>query len=213
MIKVGFDYDEPIYPWYDYAHEVSLREGLADPNGEPPTVWDPTTVYGCTQQDWYDVLNAEVRKEHDGMYAWPVKRGVVSAMQQMYATGRYEIHIVTARGQFGDHGEVIKRLTQSQILREGIPYDTLHFDKDKQAAIFNLGLDYFLDDRPNHWHESEAAGAETYLLDERWNQDFEVPPGRRVFSTQEYIRLIMNRHGSDRVSLTPTQRAVISGAR
>ena len=25
-IRVGWDYDEPIHPWYDLAHEASLEE-------------------------------------------------------------------------------------------------------------------------------------------------------------------------------------------
>lgn len=205
MIKVGFDYDEPIFTWYDYAHDVSVREGLADPQGEPPTEWDPTTTYGCTLDDWYDVLNREVLKGNDGMYAWPVNPDVVKMMRYMYATGRYEIHLITARGHFGSYGDDIKRLTQSQIIREGIPYDSLTFTEDKGREIRLRGLNYFLDDRDKYFTEAEEAGAEAYLLDERWNRDFEAPPGRRVASTEEYIRRIMNRHGRTRVSLTKPQ--------
>lgn len=212
MIKVGFDYDEPIFPWYDYAHKVSVREGLADPNGDPPTDWDPTTTYGCTPQEWFDILDAEVRKGVDGMYAWPIKPGVSHRLQAMYATGRYEIHFITARGQFGSYGSDIKRLTKSQLVRENIPYDTLTFTESKGDTIRELGLDYFLDDRAKYFEEAEEAGAEAYLLDERWNQDFQVPPGRRIHSTIEYIDRIMQRHGTGRRVLTPTQRDFVRGA-
>lgn len=211
MIKVGFDYDEPIFPWYDYAHEVSIRAGLADRDGEPPTQWDPTTTYGCEPQRWYDALNAEVLKGNDGMYAWPVKTGVAEKMRQMYATGRYEIHIITARGQFGDYGANIKTITQSQILREQIPYDSLTFTQDKETAIRTLGLHYFLDDRTKYFEEATLAGAEAYLLNERWNQDAKV--GRRVYSTEEYIDKIMARHGNTKVALTDKQRDLVRGTR
>lgn len=205
MIKVGFDYDEPIFAWYDYAHKVSIAGGLTTPDAPPPTSWDPSTHYGCDIQAWYDLLSEEVHKPN-GMYTWPVKHEVIDWMRRMYTTGRYEIHLVTARGQFGSEGEAIKRLTTQQVIREQIPHDSLHFTEDKYSIIKRLGLDYFIDDRPKYWVESEAAGAETYLLDERWNQDFPVPNGRRVFSTQEYIKKIMEKHGADRVALTQEQR-------
>ena len=206
MIKVGFDYDEPIFAWYDNAHDVSVKAGLTSPEAPPPTVWDPHSHYGCTIEEWFEVLNLEVLKGRDGMYGRPVKHSVVDAMRRMYTTGRYEIHLVTARGAFGDYGERIKRLTTEQVIREQVPHDSLHFTENKKDIIARLGLDYFIDDRDKYYLEAEAAGAEAYLLDERWNKDFEVPPERRVFSTVEYINKIMNRHGADRPALTAKQR-------
>ena len=63
LIKVGFDYDEPIFPWYDSAHIVSVRAGLADPDGEPPTQWEVTTTYGCSRQEWVDVEVDRIARE------------------------------------------------------------------------------------------------------------------------------------------------------
>ena len=213
MIKVGFDYDEPIFPWYDYAHKVSLAAGLADPEGEPPSAWDPTTTYGCTLNEWYDVINNEVKKGIDGMYGWPVKPHVAEAMRFMYRTGRYEIHLITARGQFGSYGADIVELTKSQLIREMIPHHSITFTQDKIATFRSLGLHYMLDDREPYYHDAVKANVEAYLLDERWNQDADVPANRRLFSTLEYIDLIMGRHGSSRAPISPAQRDHVTGAR
>ena len=192
-IRIGLDYDEPIFPWYDYAHDVSVSAGLAAPEDPPPTDWDPTTHYGCEPQAWYDVLDEEVLKGAKGMYARPVKPGVVQAIRTAYALG-FEIHILTARGSFGVHGEAIKKLTHSQIIREGIPYTTLSFAKDKQTRALELELDYHLDDRPQYFFDLNEVGIDAWLLNERWNRD--VITDKRVDTTAEFLDMIIRRHGT-----------------
>ena len=207
-IKIGIDYDEPLFPWYDNAHQVSIAAGLTTADQPPPTRWDPHSEYGCTLEEWIAVLNAEVEKGRDGMYAWPPKKDAVDAVRRAYGLG-YEIHFVTRRGAFGAHGTKIKRLTKTQLIMESIPFDGLWFASGKKTAtISRLGLDYFLDDRADHYFEASEAGAEAYLLDERWNRDLEVPEGRRVFSTAEYIDLIIRKHGDLTTSHRPTPERV-----
>lgn len=201
-VKVGFDYDEPIFPWYDYAHEASIAAGLTEPDAPPPTVWDPHSVYGCTLEEWYAVLDAEIERGIHGMYGRPVHRQVVEDMRRMYERG-YEIHIVTARGQFGSKGAQIKRLTKRQLIAEQIPYTSLTFSDNKAKVIRELGLDYFIDDRDRYYLEAQEAGAEPYLLDAGWNRDFEVPKDRRVYSTSEYIGKVMDIEQLTRPKSTP----------
>lgn len=191
-IKIGFDYDEPIFPWYTYAHQASLRAGIALPEHEP-TSWAPHETYGCTLEEWIAVLDAEVQKGYDGMYGLPCDPDAVAAVRKAHCMG-FEVHIITARGSLGQYGDEIKRLTKSQKIREGIP-GTLHFAPDKFEVIRDLGLDYFIDDRPKHYEESVRAGADTYLLDATWNKDTDVPYGRRVYSTPEYVARIMAKSG------------------
>lgn len=206
-IKVGFDYDEPVFPWYDYAHKVSVEAGLTSPDAEPPTRWDPHSHYGCTLEEWVAVLDAEVDKGVHGMYGWPVKHTAADAIRKLYSMG-YEVHIITARGQFGEKGETIKRLTRSQLLREKIPYTSLHFSREKHIEAEEIGLDYFIDDRPDYVEAVREVGVEAYLLDERWNQDHETD--FRVYSTSEYVERILGRHGNQSV-LTVEQRDHVRG--
>lgn len=205
IIKVGIDYDEPLFPWYDYAHDASVAAGLTTQEQPPPTSWDPHSHYGCSIDDWYEALNQEVLKGADGMYGRPLKPGVVDDLRRLYTKG-YDVHIITARGSFGAFGERIKRLTVQQLIRENVPYMKLHFAPDKHQVIKDLGVNYMLDDRPKHYMEAESAGAETYLLDERWNQDFWVPASRRLYTLRQYVDLIIDKHG-DLSKMTERQKS------
>jgi hypothetical protein len=200
-IKVVIDYDEPIFPWYDYAHDTALAAGLADEETEPPTQWDPTTVYGCEQQDWYDAIDAEIEKGHMGMYARPIKPGVRAQLLRLKRRN-IEIHVLTARGSFGPLGERIKWLTQAQIINEDLPIDleNVHFAKKKLPVLFDILGDekktdlFYLDDRTNYIEEAWLAGFySSYLLDERWNQDAYVFEKNRVYSTRQFIDIVCAR--------------------
>lgn len=199
-IRVGFDYDEPIFPWYDYAHDASVAAGLTSSDAPPPTRWDPHSQYGCTIDEWFAVLDREVEKGDEGMYMRPCKASSVEWVNRLY-DGGYEVYLITARGSFGTLGHVIKDLTKRQIEREGIKNHGLYFAPDKMEVIRDLRLDYFIDDRPKHFAEAMEAGADAYLLDERWNRDFEVPYSKRVYSVPEFARRIVRRHG-----YSPNQR-------
>lgn len=194
VIKIGLDFDEPIFPWYAYAHEACLAAGLARPEHKP-TSWAPHETYECTLEEWVEVLDAEVLKGAAGMYRRPFKPGVVDAVKRAYQWG-YEIHIVTARGGLGQYGEDIKRLTRQSIIHEGLPYTSLHFAKDKVPVAKELGLDYFIDDAPHNWQALHDAGINTYMHTETWNVNYPgVPLDRRVSSTKQFLQKIMDRHG------------------
>jgi hypothetical protein len=186
-IHIGVDYDEPMYPWYDYAHDVSVAAGLTSPDAPPPTRWDPHSHYGCTQQEWYDVLNAEVRKGLDGMYGRPLKPGVVEDMQRLYdEIPGVLVHIVTARGQFGEEGKMIQELTRAQIASSGLPHDSLHFTPKKAPVVRRLGISKFVDDGPHNYEDLQFI-TDTFLYDERWNQHVPVPRARRVKSFGQFV--------------------------
>jgi hypothetical protein len=194
-IHIGLDFDEPIYPWYDLAHEASIRAGIALPEHEP-TSWAPHETYGCTLEEWVAVLDNEVL--NGSMYRQDIDPDIIDAIRKAYRLG-YGIHILTARGSFGELGEEIKRITRSEIIRQGIPYNSLNFGKDKVPTAKALGLDYMLDDAPHNYLPLLEAGINTYLLDERWNRDLPEPwvedGGRRVHSTVEFLDHIIKHHG------------------
>lgn len=204
MIKVGIDYDEPIFRWYDNAHEVSVAAGLARAEDSPPTSWDPHSTYGCTLEEWVEVLDAEVDKGLDGMYGRPVIPESVTAIRRLYSLG-YEIHLITARGSFGAKGERIKELTRQQVIRAGIPNDGLHFAHDKVPICQELGIDYFIDDRPKYYEDLTKAGIACYLLDAPWNQDMDVPVFKRVSNLTDFTNRVVLHHG-DQNRLTNAQR-------
>lgn len=212
-IKIGIDYDEPMHPWYAGAHRASVEAGLHPEDGPMPTSWAPHETYGCSLEDWVAVLDAQVMRDDHGFYGDPLIPSAVEAVRRAYTIG-YEIHFVTARGSFGVNAERVKRITQMQVMRENVPHTSLRFARDKFKAIRDLGLHYFLDDRPKHFEEALAAGADTFLLAAPWNEDFQpfVRKDRVVKSTEEYINRILDIHGAERPKLTPAQRAHIAGA-
>lgn len=187
MIRVGFDFDEPVYPWYDLAHEASIRAGIALPEHEP-TAWAPHKTYGCSLDEWVNVLDQEVMKTRGGMYRQPFQPGVVKLINGLYDDG-YEIHIITARGSFGTLGERVKEITKKQITKNGLKLHALHFSKDKVPVAQKVGLDWFVDDALHNYDSLDDAGINVWLLNERWNQPWN-DDRRRVSSVEEYVDLI-----------------------
>lgn len=193
-IKVGWDYDDVLFPWYDLAHAANIAAGTAKPEHEP-TSWAPHETYGITLEEWVRVLDDEVLKGLDGMYGTPLDEYRKWQLHRLAQDG-HENHIVTARGSFGDLGAHVIELTKTSIDREGLPIQSLNFGRDKVDIVNRLGLDYFLDDAP-HNYEALVEGCpntEVYLLDARWNQDLVVPEDRRLFDIEEYVDLILLKH-------------------
>lgn len=195
-IKVGWDYDDVLHPWYDGAHTASLAAGIALPHHQP-TSWAPHETYGVTLEEWVRVLDDEVLKGMDGMYGVPLEESRKWQLHRLDNAG-IENHIVTARGSFGELAETVKDLTVQHIEREGLPVTSLHFSKSKPTVVNDLGLHYFIDDAPHNYEDliANCPNTEVYLLDATWNQDLVVPEGRRLFSAEEYADVILLQHAS-----------------
>lgn len=217
-INVGYDFDEPIFKWYDLAHQASVKAGIALPDHEP-TSWAPHETYGCSLEDWVAVLDNEVLTGN--MYHQPFDQDALESVKEIYSNG-FNVHVITARGSFGSNDEVrkkIRQVTKSEIIRQGLPFNSLLFAKDKVPVAKRLELDYMLDDAPHNFWPLLEAGVNVFLLDERWNrEDTSVTPfvageypkpgdpaGRRLFSTRQYGELILAQQGVQHV-ITPAQK-------
>lgn len=194
-VKIGWDWDDIIFPWYHLAHQVSLAAGIALPEHEP-TSWAPYEHYGCTPDEWYAVLDKEVIKGADGMYLHPLEDDNKWQLHRAASAG-FENHVVTARGSFGTLGHHVKELTRTQIDREGVPVRSLTFSKKKSDVVNDLGLQYFIDDAPHNYIDLvDNTNADIYLLDQPWNQDCKVATGHRLFSVEEYVDIILRKHAT-----------------
>ena len=77
-LRIGVDIDDVLTGWYARAHEISVDAGIT--NGKTPTSWAPFNEYGCTDQEWYDVLSVATL---DGrLYSTEPYAGVVEALQR-----------------------------------------------------------------------------------------------------------------------------------
>lgn len=171
-LRIGVDIDDVLTGWYARAHEISLAAGIT--NGMTPTSWAPFNEYGCTDQEWYDVLSVATL---DGrLYSTEPYAGVVEALQRLKDAG-HTIHLVTARG-FLAHGDLIRERTIQWLAAHQIPHDTLTFSKRKSV----VRTDYFIDDSEKNVKELADLpdGPIVYLLDQPHNRHFYWP--RRIES-------------------------------
>jgi len=181
--EVGIDIDDVVAQWYDDSHARCVQAGIT--NGVTPKTWRPYEEYGCTDQEWYDVLNQALL---DGylleMGACP---GALDALRALWLGG-HGIHFVTARGFF-QQGDLIREHTKIWLDILGIAYDSLTFTQDKGEAAVDLALDVFIDDHIRNYDKVEEAGVNAYLVDRPWNQ----PPDhrRRVSGLDEFARRVL----------------------
>lgn len=159
--RVGVDIDDVLYPWSAVAHELSRRAGLTDLEQLPAT-WAPFEEYGCTADEWYDVL-AEGTLTGE-LYLRPPIPGAVDALTRLADAG-HTIHLVTARG-FLRHGHLIREHTIRWLAEHGIPHHTLTFSKRKAVVV----TDVFIDDSEKNAHELRQAGVRFYLQDAAHNR-------------------------------------------
>lgn len=184
-LSIIVDIDEPLYPFIETAHAVSIAAGLC-PEGTPvPTAWDPYDGYGCTAEQWWEALAAAT---HTGvLYRADPQPGAVDALWRLEAAGHF-IHLVTARGtnpSLGDaQSELIKYRTREWLRRHFVPFDTLTFSKDKTV----VPADVAIDDHPRNCHDLHNAGVDTYILDMPYNRDY---PAKRVPSMAAFANLIL----------------------
>lgn len=158
MSRVGIDVDDVIYPWYDTAHAICKREGLA--GDVDPRTWRVHEEYGVTLEEWVAVLEAN----NEELYSAPPLPGAVESVQRLKDAG-HSIHVVTARGHFAG-GDYIKQATVRWLADWKIPYDTLTFATDKTL----VRVDWFADDREQHVIDMRNAGVpHAYVIDRPWS--------------------------------------------
>lgn len=178
QLHVGIDIDDVLFPWYDLAHEASAAAGIT--NGVAPSSWAPYKDYGCTDQEWFDVLADAL---HAGMYEADPIPGAIAAVSRIAEAGHH-VHLVTARGLLA-HGLTIKAATVAWVEAHGIPHTSLHFTGDKTL----VRTDVSIDDHLKHTAALEASGVRTYLVDKVYNREANHP--RRVKHIGEFADAVL----------------------
>lgn len=80
--------------------------------------------------------------------------------------------------------------TKRWLNRFGIGHAILVHTKDKEEAVRQTGVDYFIDDRPRNCLQALDAGAKSFIMDWKYNRGFEHEKVIRVRSVTEYLRII-----------------------
>lgn len=187
--NIGIDFDDIVWPWYDYAHQAVVRAGHGTLE-DKPTMWAAHDHYGLSLDEWVAVIDNEI--DNGKMYQTLISPMFTSQVNEMYDLG-HEIYIVTARGQFGTRGDRIRELTYDCIDRSAMRYSEIAFTKDKPAAYKNLDLDFMVDDSEKNHQALVEAGCNSFLMDQPWNQEYVeewFPEGRRIANLETYFDMI-----------------------
>jgi hypothetical protein len=183
-VKVGFDIDDVLYGWSAKAHQLCVDAGIT--NGRPLHTWRMWESYGCTQEEWAEVMRAGT--ETGELYLDPP----FELGQQALAVARelgWEIHLVTARACAGwPSTELVRYLTEHWLDYWSIPHDSLTFSKDKPAVCAEKGITHFIDDGVHNYEALDAAGVEVWLMDAPHNREFLAE--RVVYSPLMFVNKI-----------------------
>jgi uncharacterized HAD superfamily protein len=185
-LDIGVDVDEPLFPWYERAHEASIKFGLTD-GTFMPTSWAPHEEYAAHSgrdirlEDWWEALGAAL----DWMYDAPPIEGAVDALWRLREAG-HRVHLITARGtRLSAICPTIQEHTWKWVLDYNVPADSLTFSKDKTVKP----TQWFVDDSIDNVLNLAKAGTRTYLLTMPWNA--ERPWPLRVNTVAEFADIIL----------------------
>lgn len=182
---VIFDIDDCLMPWAETVHLKCIEAGLAK-SDHLWTSWNMYEDYGCTREQWLEVVNAQV--VHGGIYHQPPYPGVLEAIDDLWQTGA-EIHLVTARGFF-DHAEQIRAWTEDWVTTNYIP-GRLHFAKDKGRVAKEIGATHAIDDALHNVEDLVKAGVDTYLMTQPHNRNVYYREDRRVPNVKTFVERIL----------------------
>ena len=173
-LRIGIDVDDVLYPFSERVHHYCEVAGLT--NGKTITQWEFHNDYGIPRDRLWDFIKDLYR---NGVLMEPPYPGVAFQAQRLTSAG-HEVLIVTARGFEADIAPLVRRETERWLEFYEIPFDSLHFSRDKRE----VEADWFIDDSVGNVSKLLAAGTEARLRDQPHNQTSTLP---RVFSLSEFV--------------------------
>lgn len=182
---VAWDYDDVLYGWYDEAHRLCVRAGLA--KGPRPKTWAPHEEYGCTLEEWLEVVaDGAITGE---LYAADPLPGALEAVQTLAEAG-VEQHIITARG-FLAHADRIRYLTYHSVGHHfGNAISSVVFSRTKGLDAIDLGVTHAIDDVQRNYDDFAAVGVQAFLRRQPWNEG--EPFGTRVVDRlDEFVQRVL----------------------
>lgn len=192
-LRIGFDVDDVLFPWYRRAHKVCTTALVT--NGVQPTSWHPYHEYGISRSKWERVLEGGIwdGSLHSGRPSAP-SVWAVQDLRRMTSDGTLPrgsvLVAITARGEtFEGHDnsglrEVVQRQTRGWLQFWGFEFDEVIFSARKGEHE----LDYLIDDNPGNVRSVIATGGAGWVLDRPWNRLVDLP---RVHKLSEYVDLIV----------------------
>lgn len=198
-LKLAFDLDGVFCDFSSgYAKLLTRHTGIEFP--PVSDVW-PTT--------WYWERDAGVTKEqeeyvwktgilHEGSQFWlrmhPMD-GAIEALSQINGLIKrgHDVYFVSTRAGHG-----AKLQTEKWLYRHGIDYPTVLLASDKVPYLRTLGIDFFVDDKPETieavmkaaQYEQLPCFGRVFLKTAPYNRDYVIPGVIRVSSVADALKLI-----------------------
>lgn len=184
MATIGIDLDGVCY---DFTAAFADLVGFDRPKAEG---WEFYEEWGWTREEFLESCRKGVESSTLFGYGYPIA-GAKEGIQALLDAG-HKVIFVTARGGFGGgyeirekvHGRTRYWLTSTL----GVNNPQIVFDGRKHKVARKLGIDVFLDDKPNNVRQLHQAGVRSFLFDQPWNQDFITP--NRVHTWDEFVERV-----------------------
>lgn len=180
-MRIGFDLDGVLYNFGDSVQRYleSIGQGHLWKSGpNPAPYWDFYKDWGWTSEQFVKLCNDGADAGY--IFCGPTRDGAVEAVQYVKDLG-HEIIIITDRS-FGSSPSVSEEHTRNWLAQHEIPYDELHFGRDKTV----VWTDMFVEDKLENYDALKRAGTDVYLINRPWNavdgEDYRL----RISSVTEY---------------------------
>lgn len=173
-LKIGVDLDGVTADLFKDMIKILNKKTGKNLTMADVTQYDVTGLWGIGRQTLEESF-AEVD--------WVNLDLLPGAAQNLQALKRldYELHILTYRvWKKGIHRETI-----DWVKKHEIPFDSIHFSKDKLPLARSLGLDVMIEDAPHYAEEFNQARIPLILMNRPYNQGVDGHYIHRVNSWNE----------------------------
>lgn len=169
-MKLGFDLDGVLADFNTAFIELIRQQTgivLPRPSATYPDVWNYHVAGGVTPEQEIALWNTIGHSQFWGtLHAYPETLEVLDKLTKLRFEG-HDIYFVTSRP-----GEKAKFLTERWLSLHGMNNPTVLVTSDKGPVVQGLGLEAFIDDKPENLTEIDKASPSTrlYLYDAPYNR-------------------------------------------
>lgn len=184
-MRVGYDSDGVIDNFGEGVREtlVAANQGHLWKSGPTKApFWNFYEDWGWTFEQFKELVDWGV--DEGIIFSGHWRDNAIDSMHRVKSLG-HEIIIITDRS-WGSDPKNSERNTRLAFERAGVPFDELHFNRDKTI----VQTDTFVEDKIENYDALLENGTVTWLINRPWNQ---VPGGdarRRINCVSEYADAI-----------------------
>jgi uncharacterized HAD superfamily protein len=164
-MKIGIDIDDTI----TLSNELLVKEALIfDKKYLKGKGFKDKNKYWFSDMMYWDKDDTErffdYVKENDLLLKVRLRRGARKYINMLHDNG-HEIYLITSRPETNDmRNKIIKYMNDKHVHFD----DVINDCKNKGIVANRLGLDYFIDNLPDHIHAVRQYGIKSYLIEDAY---------------------------------------------